>query len=125
MNLAKLVTGINSNLPGRITAQVSRNVYDSATGHRLLVPQGASSSSGTTPMSRSDKSRAVTWTDLISRMDRRCRSAAGVEAQGHGGIRDQVDDKYPATFGSAILIALIGTGIGVTVPVSSMLATRA
>lgn len=25
---------------GRITAQVSQNVYDSATGHRLLIPQG-------------------------------------------------------------------------------------
>ena len=35
-----LITGINSDLPGRITAQVSQNVYDSATGHRLLIPQG-------------------------------------------------------------------------------------
>ncbi|RUW00273.1 conjugal transfer protein TrbI, partial [Mesorhizobium sp. M1A.F.Ca.IN.022.05.2.1] len=38
---ATLITGINSDLPGRITAQVSQNVYDSATGHRLLIPQGA------------------------------------------------------------------------------------
>ena len=37
---ATLITGINSDLPGRITAQVSQNVYDSATGHLLLVPQG-------------------------------------------------------------------------------------
>ncbi len=37
---ATLITGINSDLPGRITAQVSQNVYDSATGHRLLIPQG-------------------------------------------------------------------------------------
>ncbi|TGV64622.1 conjugal transfer protein TrbI, partial [Mesorhizobium sp. M00.F.Ca.ET.149.01.1.1] len=37
---ATLITGINSDLPGRITAQVSRNVYDSATGHYLLIPQG-------------------------------------------------------------------------------------
>lgn len=32
---ATLITGINSDLPGRITAQVSQNVDDSATGHRL------------------------------------------------------------------------------------------
>ncbi|WP_275431125.1 TrbI/VirB10 family protein, partial [Klebsiella pneumoniae] len=38
---ATLITGINSDLPGRITAQVSQSVYDSATGHRLLIPQGA------------------------------------------------------------------------------------
>lgn len=38
---ATLITGLNSDLPGRITAQVSQNVYDSATGYRLLIPQGA------------------------------------------------------------------------------------
>ena len=37
---ATLITGISSDLPGRITAQVSQNVYDSATGHYLLIPQG-------------------------------------------------------------------------------------
>ncbi|RXM22294.1 conjugal transfer protein TrbI, partial [Citrobacter sp. AAK_AS5] len=37
---ATLITGINSDLPGRITAQISQHVYDSATGHRLLIPQG-------------------------------------------------------------------------------------
>ena len=38
---ATLITGLNSDLPGRISAQVSQNVYDSATGYRLLIPQGA------------------------------------------------------------------------------------
>lgn len=38
---ATLTTGINSDLPGCITAQVSQKVYDSATGHRLPMPQGA------------------------------------------------------------------------------------
>ncbi|TGQ47017.1 conjugal transfer protein TrbI, partial [Mesorhizobium sp. M1C.F.Ca.ET.210.01.1.1] len=37
---ATLITGINSDLPGRITAQASQNVYDSATGHYVLIPQG-------------------------------------------------------------------------------------
>ncbi|MCP2138340.1 type IV secretion system protein VirB10 [Rhizobium sp. SLBN-94] len=37
---ATLIAGINSDLPGCITAQVSQNVYDSATGYRLLIPQG-------------------------------------------------------------------------------------
>lgn len=38
-----LIAGINSDLPGRITAQVSQNVYDSATGHQLLIPQAPNS----------------------------------------------------------------------------------
>ena len=36
-----MVTGINSDLPGNIIAQVSQNVFDSATGNHLLLPQGA------------------------------------------------------------------------------------
>ena len=38
---AALVTGIRSDLPGQITAQVTENIYDSPTGRFLLVPQGA------------------------------------------------------------------------------------
>lgn len=37
---AALITGIRSDLPGQITAQVTENVYDSPTGRILLVPQG-------------------------------------------------------------------------------------
>jgi type IV secretory pathway VirB10-like protein len=37
---ASLITGIRSDLPGEITAQVTENVYDSPTGHFLLIPQG-------------------------------------------------------------------------------------
>jgi len=37
---ASLITGIRSDLPGQITAQVTENVFDSPTGRTLLVPQG-------------------------------------------------------------------------------------
>ncbi|MGD9847002.1 MAG: TrbI/VirB10 family protein, partial [Variibacter sp.] len=37
---AALITGIRSDLPGQITAQVTENIYDSPTGKILLVPQG-------------------------------------------------------------------------------------
>lgn len=38
---AALITGIRSDLPGQVTAQVTQNVYDSPTGRILLIPQGA------------------------------------------------------------------------------------
>lgn len=38
---ASLITGLRSDLPGLVTAQVTENIYDSATGRILLVPQGA------------------------------------------------------------------------------------
>jgi type IV secretion system protein VirB10 len=37
---AALITGIRSDLPGQITAQVTENIYDSPTGRILLMPQG-------------------------------------------------------------------------------------
>jgi type IV secretion system protein VirB10 len=38
---AALVTGLNSDLPGQVIAQVTAPVYDSVTGQHLLIPQGA------------------------------------------------------------------------------------
>lgn len=37
---AALVTGLNSDLPGQVIANVSEAVYDTATGRHLLIPQG-------------------------------------------------------------------------------------
>lgn len=38
---ASMVTGVNSDLPGRVIAQVTENVFDSVTGNYLLIPQGS------------------------------------------------------------------------------------
>ena len=38
---ASLITGLNSDLPGEIIAQVTEPVYDTVTGGYLLIPQGA------------------------------------------------------------------------------------
>ncbi len=38
---AALITGLRSDLPGQVTAQVTEDVYDSPTGKILLIPQGA------------------------------------------------------------------------------------
>jgi type IV secretory pathway VirB10-like protein len=63
---ATLITGINSDLPGRITAQVSQSVYDSATGHRLLIPQGTKLFGRyDSKVSFGQKRVLVVWTDII------------------------------------------------------------
>ncbi len=124
---ATLITGINSDLPGRITAQVSQSVFDSSTGHQLLIPQG------TKLMGRYDskvsfgQSRVlVAWTDIIfpNGSTLQIGGMAGVDAEGYGGFNDQVDNHYLKTFGSAILLAIIGTGTDLAVPQSSTLATQ-
>lgn len=116
---ATLVSGVNSDLPGRIAAQVSQNVYDSASGHRLLIPQGAKL------FGRYDSSVTfgqrrvlVVWTDIIfpNGATLQIGGMAGTDAQGYGGFKDRVNNHYFQIFGSAILIAAIGAGIDMAVP---------
>ncbi|APO69861.1 conjugal transfer protein TrbI 1 (plasmid) [Rhizobium gallicum] len=124
---AALITGINSDLPGRITAQVSQNVYDSATGHLLLIPQGARLFGRYDSKVSFGQSRVlVVWTDLIfpNGSTLQIGGMAGTDAQGYGGFNDKVNNHYWRTFGSAALIALIGTGIDASMPQSSTLATQ-
>ncbi|MQW86125.1 IncP-type conjugal transfer protein TrbI [Sinorhizobium saheli] len=124
---ATLITGINSDLPGRITAQVGQNVYDSATGHRLLIPQGAKLFGRYDSKVSFGQSRVlVVWTDLIfpNGSTLQIGGMAGTDAQGYGGFHDKVNNHYFRTFGSAALIALIGTGIDASMPDSATLATQ-
>ncbi len=124
---ATLITGINSDLPGRITAQVSQNVYDSATGHRLLIPQGTKLFGRYDSKVSFGQSRVlVVWTDIIfpNGSTLQIGGMAGTDAEGYGGFKDKVDNHYLKTFGSAVMIALIGTGIDMAVPQSSTLATQ-
>ncbi|MEB2846617.1 IncP-type conjugal transfer protein TrbI [Rhizobiales bacterium RZME27] len=124
---ATLITGLNSDLPGRITAQVSQNVYDSASGHRLLIPQGAKLFGRyDSKVSFGQERVLVVWSDLIfpNGSTLQIGGMAGTDAEGYGGFKDKVDRHLWRTFGSAALVAVIGTGIDMSLPESSSLATQ-
>ncbi|MGK9263914.1 IncP-type conjugal transfer protein TrbI [Sinorhizobium meliloti] len=124
---ATLITGLNSDLPGRITAQVSQNVFDSATGYRLLIPQGAKLLGRyDSKVSFGQERVLVVWTDLIfpNGSTLQIGGMAGTDAEGYGGLKDKVDRHLWRTWSSAALVALIGTGIDMTMPESSTLATQ-
>ena len=110
---ATLVTGINSDLPGRITAQVSQNVYDSATGRHLLIPQGSKLFGRYDSNVSFGQNRVlVVWTDIIfpNGSTLQIGGMAGTDAAGYGGFKHRVNNHYLRTFGSAVLVALIGAG---------------
>jgi type IV secretion system protein VirB10 len=116
---ATLVTGINSDLPGRITAQVSQNVYDSATGHHLLVPQGSKLLGRyDSKVSFGQRRVLVAWTDIVFPDGSTLHIAgmAGADIQGYGGFEDKVNNHYLRIFGSAVLVAAIGAGIDMALP---------
>ncbi|MCB1470454.1 MAG: IncP-type conjugal transfer protein TrbI [Rhizobiaceae bacterium] len=116
---ATLVTGINSDLPGRITAQVSQNVYDSKTGRHVLIPQGSKLFGRYDSKVVFGQSRVlVIWTDIIfpNGSTLQIGGMPGVDAAGYGGFSDRVDNHYLRTFGSAVLVALIGAGSEMLLP---------
>lgn len=119
---ATLITGINSDLPGRITAQVRQNVYDSATGHRLLIPQGTKLFGRyDSEVSYGQERALVVWTDIIfpNGSTLQIGGMAGVDTEGYGGFRDKVDTHFWRVWGSAILVAAIGTGVDMALPESN------
>lgn len=107
---ATMLTGLNSDLPGMILAQVSQNVYDTATGGYLLIPQGSRLVGSYDSYITYGQSRAlVSWTRVIfpdgSTIE--LKGMPGTDQGGFAGLEDQVDNHYARIFGSAILMSVI------------------
>jgi hypothetical protein len=110
---AVLVSGINSDLPGQILAQVSENVLDSATGKYLLIPQGSRLIGAYRNAATYGQERVqIAWQRLIfpntASMD--LPQMPGADQGGFAGFTDQVDHHYLATFGTAAVMSLISAG---------------
>lgn len=109
-----LVTGINSDLPGRIIGQVSRNVYDSTTGRHLLIPQGTKIFGRyDSDVSFGQQRVLAAWTRLIfpNGSSINIEGMAGTDQAGAGGFSDRVNNHWGKTLQSALLISVIGAGV--------------
>ena len=110
---ASLITGIRSDLPGEITAQVTENVYDSPTGRFLLVPQGTRLIGIYDSQVASGQSRVLlVWTRLIMPNGRSIvlERQTGADSAGYSGLEDEVDNHWGALFKAALLSTLLGVG---------------
>jgi type IV secretory pathway VirB10-like protein len=110
---AALITGINSDLPGSVNAQVTENVYDSTTGNYLLIPQGAKiTGEYNSNLTFGQKRVQVVWNRIIfpDGMSIDLDKMQGVDAGGHTGFEDKVDNHYLRIYGNAVLLSLMGAG---------------
>jgi type IV secretion system protein VirB10 len=110
---ASLITGIRSDLPGQITAQVTENVFDSPTGRFLLVPQGARLIGNYDSQVAFGQSRVLlVWTRLIMPNGRSIvlERQPGADTAGYAGLEDEVDNHWGALFKAALLSTLLGVG---------------
>ncbi len=108
-----LLTGIESDLPGQITGQVTENVYDSPTGRYLLIPQGAKLIGIYDSQVTFGQSRVLlVWTRLIMPNGRSIvlERQPGTDPQGFSGLEDGVDNHWGQLFKAALLSTLLSVG---------------
>jgi type IV secretory pathway VirB10-like protein len=94
---AVLISGVNSDLPGQIVAQVSQDVFDTATGKWRLIPQGSRLVGQYSSDIAYGQSRVlVAWQRIVfpdgKAMD--IGSMPGADSAGYAGFRDQVNNHY-------------------------------
>ena len=111
---ATMISGINSELPGQIMAQVSQSVYDTPTGKYLLIPQGARLVGAySSNVAYGQKRVLVAWQRIIfpdgKAMD--IGAMPGADGGGYAGFNDLVDNHYLRIFGSALLMSAVIAGI--------------
>lgn len=111
---ATLISGINSELPGQIVAQVAQDVYDTATGKFKLVPQGSRLVGSYAAEPSFGQSRVlVAWQRIVfpdgKALD--IGSMPGADSAGYGGLNDKVDNHYFRVFGSALLMSGVVAGV--------------
>jgi len=110
---AALVTGIRSDLPGQITAQVTQNVYDSPTGRILLIPQGSKLIGVYDSSVSFGQSRVLlAWTRLILPDGRSMalERQPGADAAGYAGLEDGVNNHWGKLFKAALLSTVLSVG---------------
>jgi type IV secretory pathway VirB10-like protein len=110
---AALITGIRSDLPGQITAQVTQNVYDSPTGHILLIPQGTRViGQYDNAVGAGQRRILLVWNRLIFANGRSIvlERQPGADAQGFAGLEDGVDFHWGALLKGALLSTILSVG---------------
>jgi type IV secretion system protein TrbI len=110
---AALVTGIRSDIPGQVTAQVTQNVYDSVTGQHLLIPQGSKLIGQYDAEISFGQSRALlVWNRLILPDGRSIilERLPAADPQGYAGLEDRVNYHWGRVAKAAILSTVLGIG---------------
>jgi type IV secretion system protein VirB10 len=110
---AALLTGIRSDLPGTITAQVTQNVYDSVTGKILLIPQGSRLIGDyDANVSQGQNRVLLAWDRLIFPDGRSILldRLVGSDASGYSGLEDRVNRHWGNVAKAALLSTILAIG---------------
>jgi len=115
---ASLITGLRSDLPGLVTAQVTSQVFDSPTGRILLIPQGSRLiGSYDSVVAFGQKRALIVWQRIVlpDGSSLRIDNVPATDASGYAGLQDKVDFHTWALLKGVALSTLLGVGSQLTV----------
>lgn len=110
---ASLITGLNSDLPGTIIAQVTQPVFDTVTGEYTLIPQGSRLIGRYDSRVSFGQERAlIVWDRIIfpNGSSVQIDALPGADLGGYAGLSDKVDNHWGRVFTAAGLATLLGIG---------------
>jgi type IV secretion system protein VirB10 len=110
---ASLLTGLNSDLPGLVVAQVTENVYDTVTGQILLIPQGSRLVGSYDSVIAFGQSRALlVWQRIImpDGSSVQIDNLPASDVAGYSGLEDEVDYHTWKLLEGIALSTLLGVG---------------
>jgi len=114
---ASLITGLNSDLPGLVTAQVTETVYDTVTGRTVLIPQGSRLIGSYDSVVAFGQNRAlVVWRRIIlpDGASIQIDNLPATDAAGYAGLEDQVDHHTWRLLKGIGLATFLGVGTELT-----------
>jgi type IV secretion system protein VirB10 len=114
---ASLITGLRSDLPGLVIAQVTERVYDSPTGRLLLIPQGARLIGTYDSVVAFGQRRAlIVWQRIVFPDGRSLRldNVPATDSAGYSGLEDEVDFHTWTLLKGAVVSTLLGVGANLT-----------
>jgi type IV secretion system protein VirB10 len=110
---ASLITGLRSDLPGLVTAQVTERVYDSPTGRILLIPQSARLiGSYDSVVAFGQKRALIVWQRIVmpDGSSLKLDNVPATDAAGYAGLEDRVDFHTWTLLKGVVLSTLLGVG---------------
>jgi type IV secretion system protein VirB10 len=110
---ASLVTGLKSDLPGFVIAQVTENVFDTASGRFLLIPQGSRLIGKYDNVVAFGQERALVVWQRIIRPDGSSiviDNLPATDTGGYAGLADQVDLHTWKLLKGVALATVLGVG---------------
>jgi type IV secretion system protein VirB10 len=110
---ASLITGLNSDLPGFVIAQVTENVFDTVSGRHLLIPQGSRLVGRYDNIVAFGQERAlVVWQRIIlpDGSSIVIDNLPATDTGGYAGLADQVDFHTWKLLKGVALATVLGVG---------------